>query len=96
MRYELKHGDKAKAIEYARGTVAILKPKIYPVVPPGVFGPDMVIDCVTAMSILPETTVEEIEKIAKLGLNHKICYDYKRKKLEKLVDDFKTKCAQQK
>lgn len=93
MRYELKYGDKAKAIEFARATVAYLKPKIYPVVPRGVFGPDMVIDCVTAMALLPETTVEEIEKIAELGLNHKICYDYKRKNLKKLVDDFKDERA---
>ncbi|MBO7308861.1 MAG: hypothetical protein J6V38_04430, partial [Kiritimatiellae bacterium] len=93
MRHELKYGDRAKALEFARGTVAYLKPKINPVVPPGVFGPDMVIDCVTAMALLPETTVEEIEKIAELGLNHKICYDYKRKKLKKLVDDFKAERA---
>lgn len=53
----------------------------------------MVIDCVTAMVVLPETTIEEVEKIAELGINHKICYDYKRKKLKKLVDDFKAERA---
>ena len=43
-----------------------------------------------------DLSVEEIEKIAELGLNHKICYDYKRKKLKKLVDDFKADRAQKK
>ena len=56
----------------------------------------MVIDCVAAMAVLPETTVEEIEKIAELGFSHKICYDYKRKNLKKLVDDFKAGRAQKK
>lgn len=87
--YEMKHGDKAKAVEYARGTVKILEERLYPKVPVGVYGPDMVIDYVNALIQIPETTVEAVEKAAELAYNHRICYDYKRKALEKTVEKFK-------
>ena len=46
--FEWEFRKKGEKVRFARGTVAYLKPKIYPNVPRGVFGPDMVIDCVAA------------------------------------------------
>lgn len=89
--YELKYGDKEKAFEYTRTTAKLLKNRFSPTMPVGVFGPILVVDYVDAISMLPETTLEDVKNAAELALKHKLCRDAQRAYLEQKIKNFKAK-----
>ena len=59
--------------------------------PVGVFGPILVVDYVDAISMLPETTLEDVKNAAELALKHKLCRDAQRAYLEQKIKNFKAK-----
>jgi len=81
---DLAAGKKDEAVAFARETAAKAKAAVTPM-PVGVFGPQIVLEYVKALKMLPDTTPEALQAAADLGLKHPHCQAHVRKELEKLV-----------
>ena len=84
-KIDLEDGKKAAAVESARETVRLAKAALDPV-PIGVQGPQIVLEYVRALKMLPETTPEALKAAADLGLKHPNCQKHIRTEIENQVN----------
>ena len=83
-KIDLEEGKKDAAVESARETVRLAKAAVDPM-PIGIQGPQIVLEYVRALKMLPETTPETLKAAADLGLKHPNCLKHVRAEIEKLV-----------
>lgn len=80
-------GQKDKAVETRKESVAHLRAQLIPVVPSGIFGPMMAADLLDALNGIPGSTVEEKKAAANMALTHKTLPDHLKKRVLSALGD---------